>query len=408
MKEYVPRARTLAIGDGANDVSMIQEAHVGIGIFGHEGMQAAMNSDYAIAQFKYLKNLLLVHGRWSYKRTARLVLYSFYKNATLALCLFWYSLYSEFSAMNFFDSWSLSGFNVIFTAFPILIYSIFDKDVNVATSLDNPKLYVEGQKNLEFGIRILWGWVGIGLWNSVVIFFGVILWFEYGIIEANGTSHGMWALGITAFSVVVIVTNLKVAVETNYWTILTFVTVGGSILVWFIFSLIYSSMCSNGLEEMCYVVHRVYGAATYWFLILILAIICLLPDFTYKYLQRNYKPTPSQVAQEIQRIKRKERKKLKKFPMIKQEIKKVDTGVQVKQSSHTGYAFSAEDEGSSKAIEVSFKQALRSTFRRLETKEMRRSRRELRRELKRQGSSSSNLGSANDSKDNIEMQEIPI
>ena len=53
VKTQVKGARTLAIGDGANDVSMIQEAHVGIGIFGHEGMQAAMSSDYAIAQFKY-------------------------------------------------------------------------------------------------------------------------------------------------------------------------------------------------------------------------------------------------------------------------------------------------------------------------------------------------------------------
>lgn len=98
VKHNVKGARTLAIGDGANDVSMIQEAHVGIGIFGHEGMQAAMNSDYAIAQFKYLQNLLLVHGRWSYKRMARLVLYSFYKNITLSLCMFWFGIYTKYSA----------------------------------------------------------------------------------------------------------------------------------------------------------------------------------------------------------------------------------------------------------------------------------------------------------------------
>ena len=101
VKRYKPDARTLAIGDGANDVSMIQEAHIGIGIFGKEGTQAAMSSDYAIAQFKYLRHLLLVHGRWSYKRTAKLVLYSFYKNVTLSLCLFWYMLFSLYSAQVF-------------------------------------------------------------------------------------------------------------------------------------------------------------------------------------------------------------------------------------------------------------------------------------------------------------------
>lgn len=59
---------TLAIGDGGNDVSMIQAAHVGIGISGNEGLQAARSSDYSIAQFEYLHRLLFVHGRMSYRR----------------------------------------------------------------------------------------------------------------------------------------------------------------------------------------------------------------------------------------------------------------------------------------------------------------------------------------------------
>jgi P-type E1-E2 ATPase len=65
----------LAIGDGANDVPMIKEAHIGIGISGHEGMQAVLASDYAIGQFRFLERLLLVHGRWSYKRISRLIMY---------------------------------------------------------------------------------------------------------------------------------------------------------------------------------------------------------------------------------------------------------------------------------------------------------------------------------------------
>ena len=72
---------TLAIGDGANDVSMIQTADVGVGISGMEGMQAVMASDFAITKFKYLERLLLVHGHWNYDRLARMVLYFFYKNA---------------------------------------------------------------------------------------------------------------------------------------------------------------------------------------------------------------------------------------------------------------------------------------------------------------------------------------
>ena len=89
------KAILLAIGDGANDVSMIQAAHVGVGISGLEGLQAARSADVAISQFRYLKKLLLVHGAWSYQRLSKLILYSFYKNITLYMTQFWVSCESK-------------------------------------------------------------------------------------------------------------------------------------------------------------------------------------------------------------------------------------------------------------------------------------------------------------------------
>jgi phospholipid-transporting ATPase len=85
------KAILLAIGDGANDVSMIQAAHIGIGISGMEGLQAARSADIAIGQFRYLRKLLLVHGAWSYQRVSKVILYSFYKNITLYMTQFWVS-----------------------------------------------------------------------------------------------------------------------------------------------------------------------------------------------------------------------------------------------------------------------------------------------------------------------------
>jgi phospholipid-translocating ATPase len=87
------KVMTLSIGDGANDVSMIQEANVGVGISGEEGRQAVMASDYAIAQFRYLGKLILVHGRWSYLRTSEMILTFFYKNIMWTLVLFWYQIF---------------------------------------------------------------------------------------------------------------------------------------------------------------------------------------------------------------------------------------------------------------------------------------------------------------------------
>ena len=87
------KAILLAIGDGANDVSMIQAAHVGVGIAGMEGLQAARSADVSIGQFRYLKKLLLVHGAWSYHRVSKVILYSFYKNIALFMTQFWVSIH---------------------------------------------------------------------------------------------------------------------------------------------------------------------------------------------------------------------------------------------------------------------------------------------------------------------------
>jgi len=87
------KAILLAIGDGANDVSMIQAAHIGVGISGMEGLQAARSADVAIGQFRYLRKLLLVHGAWSYQRISKVILYSFYKNITLYMTQFWVEHY---------------------------------------------------------------------------------------------------------------------------------------------------------------------------------------------------------------------------------------------------------------------------------------------------------------------------
>jgi phospholipid-transporting ATPase len=109
VKKNVQGSVTLAIGDGANDVGMIQAAHVGIGISGMEGLQAARSSDVSIAQFRYLQKLLLVHGGWAYAKMSKLVLYSFYKNITLYLIQLWFSIDNGFSGQVglhcFFSMW---------------------------------------------------------------------------------------------------------------------------------------------------------------------------------------------------------------------------------------------------------------------------------------------------------------
>ena len=140
------KAITLAIGDGANDVGMIQAAHIGVGISGEEGLQAVRAADYAIAQFRFLQRLLLVHGSWAYNRMAKLILYSFYKNIGLYMIQFWFTFYNGFSGQIAFDDWALSFYNVLFTCLPPMMIGVFDQHVSSQNLMKYPELYKYGQK----------------------------------------------------------------------------------------------------------------------------------------------------------------------------------------------------------------------------------------------------------------------
>jgi len=104
VRDLKPKATTLSIGDGANDVSMITTAHVGVGIQGLEGQQASRASDFAIGQFKYLKNILFFHGREAYRRNCYYIQYSFYKNVLFAMVPYWFGFYSAFSGQPLFTA----------------------------------------------------------------------------------------------------------------------------------------------------------------------------------------------------------------------------------------------------------------------------------------------------------------
>lgn len=121
---------TLAIGDGSNDVPMIKTAHIGVGLFGEEGMGAVQASDYALPEFRMLWRLLLVHGRWNYIRISEMILYFFYKNMLFTLPQFIFAFYCAYSSQSFFDDWFISLYNLTFTSIPLIIRAIFEQDVN--------------------------------------------------------------------------------------------------------------------------------------------------------------------------------------------------------------------------------------------------------------------------------------
>uniref|UniRef100_A0A671X9D3 Phospholipid-transporting ATPase n=1 Tax=Sparus aurata TaxID=8175 RepID=A0A671X9D3_SPAAU len=164
-------AMTLAVGDGANDVSMIQVADVGIGISGQEGMQAVMSSDFAISRFKHLSKLLLVHGRWCYSRLANMILYFFYKNVMYVNLLFWYQFFCGFSGALMSNSWVLILFNLLFTSVPPIIYGVLERDVPADTLMELPELYRAAQTAKIYVPSMFWINILDAFYQSLVCFF---------------------------------------------------------------------------------------------------------------------------------------------------------------------------------------------------------------------------------------------
>mmetsp|Transcript_15605 Transcript_15605/g.18230 ORF Transcript_15605/g.18230 Transcript_15605/m.18230 type:complete len:1083 (-) Transcript_15605:2647-5895(-) len=159
---------TLAIGDGANDVSMIQAARIGVGIKGKEGRQAVNASDFAIGQFRYLQRLLLLHGRWNYMRMAKVILLAFYKNAALVFTLFLYNFVALMSGVSLYDSFVYAGFN-FFSGMPLLLLGIFDKDIGGETMLNIPAFYGVGREGTRLNFEKMLEWMSRGFVTALIV-----------------------------------------------------------------------------------------------------------------------------------------------------------------------------------------------------------------------------------------------
>lgn len=152
VKVGVPDVRSLAVGDGANDIAMIQEAHIGVGIKGEEGVQAVNSADYAIAQFRFLSPLLLKHGRNNYIRMSGLVCYMFYKNILMSIAQFWFNFSCAFSGQKYYTEGAIQMFNLAYTSVPILLMAIYDSDKISETIRKHPQHYQAGVQDEYFNV----------------------------------------------------------------------------------------------------------------------------------------------------------------------------------------------------------------------------------------------------------------
>ncbi|XP_060044079.1 phospholipid-transporting ATPase VD isoform X2 [Erinaceus europaeus] len=227
---------TLAIGDGANDVSMIQVADIGIGISGQEGMQAVMASDFAVSQFKHLQKLLLVHGHWCYTRLSNMILYFFYKNVAYVNLLFWYQFFCGFSGTSMTDYWVLIFFNLLFTSAPPVIYGVLEKDVSAETLMQLPELYKSGQKSEAYLPLTFWITLLDAFYQSLVCFF--VPYYTY-----QGSDIDIFTFGNPLNTAALFIILLHLVIESKSLTWIHMLVIIGSVLSYFFFALIFGALC---------------------------------------------------------------------------------------------------------------------------------------------------------------------
>ncbi|XP_006790411.1 phospholipid-transporting ATPase IK [Neolamprologus brichardi] len=218
---------TMSIGDGANDVNMIKTAHVGVGLAGVEGGQAVQNADFALGQFRFLQRLLLIHGRWSYRRISLFLRYFLFKTCSFALVHVWFGFFNGFSAQSLYETWFIALYTVFYSAHPILCLAFFEQDVSAEKSLNFPELYKCGQRHellspLKLSLSLLHA-----VYASLVFAF-----IPLGVFD--NTVFDYQTMAITVSMAVTFTATIEIILLTRHWTKFNIATVIVSVGLFFI------------------------------------------------------------------------------------------------------------------------------------------------------------------------------
>ena len=291
---------TLAIGDGANDVSMIQSANVGIGIAGEEGRQAAMSSDYAIGQFEYLQRLILVHGKWSFQRLSTMIPCFFYKNVIFVMPLFWYGIFTDFDGTYLYEYTFLMLFNLFFTSIPVITLGTMDQDVPDYISLTIPQLYRQNIENhtVKDTLRFVKYMID-GMYQSAISFIFPWLIFRQGIVATkNGLSiDTMFSVGTFSIHIAIIACNLYILLKQRRWEPITIGLNFLSDAMLFIWTSAWSSSTASLNYYQLGV--RCYQTPSFWACLFIGVLASLIPGFGIDLIKVNLFPNDTDKVRNI-------------------------------------------------------------------------------------------------------------
>ena len=296
----------LAIGDGANDVSMIQTADVGVGIFGREGTQAARASDYAIRQFHDLVRLITVHGRYSMVRNSSCIKYCFYKNVSFIFVQYFFSAYTRFSGQTIYDDWVLTFFNIFLTQVPPLFLAFFEKDIPEDMIAQYPELNRTMTANSYMRIRDLILWIVYGIYQSFVVFYtmyGVAVpgAAASGILDSKGRTIDMSQLSAYYTMAALATVDIVMILHTRHWVFWTFGAMVFSVLFYLVEWIVQSYF--TGLGSVLALSFATVNTQPMYFLAVVFAVVtAVTPSIILSYINQQFRPSMVQICNELSRL----------------------------------------------------------------------------------------------------------
>lgn len=322
VKVNLPEITSLAIGDGANDVNMIIEADVGIGIKGVEGQQASNTADFSIGEFQMLKRLMVFYGREAYRKNSILVLFNFWKNGLLVLPQLWYALfYSNFSGNSLYDNYLYQLVNIVFTSVPILNFAIYDIELEEEKFEMDPEYYQQGLRESYFnkGAFLLWYFTAFGQ-SMLLCIISSICDFEP---QNDGSFFGYWGFGMFMFTMIMLIVNIKVLILTNSFNVLTipiaFLSFSTYLISFYITNKIPSST-SFGLFSL------IFSSPMFYLLSFIVLLSCSFVDYLWNFTQKIIFFNNLNITYQFDRLDKDDRKDfeglLKEYQTIKDKAKK--------------------------------------------------------------------------------------
>ncbi|KAK4104842.1 phospholipid-translocating P-type ATPase [Parathielavia hyrcaniae] len=277
IKEYTKK-RVCCIGDGGNDVSMIQAADVGVGIVGKEGRQASLAADFSIEQFHHLTKLLVWHGRNSYKRSAKLAQFVIHRGLIIAVCQTMYSIALNFEPEGLYKDWLMVGYATVYTAMPVLSL-VLDKDVDENLANLYPELYKELTSGRSLSYRTFFVWVLVSVYQGCLI---------QGLSQLLTEVDGPRMVAVS-YTVLVLNELLMVAIEITTWHWVMVVSIVGTFLLF-----VGSVPFLGGYFDLAFLLTLGF----YWRVAAIMA-MSLIPTYAAKVIQRTMKPPSYRKVQAI-------------------------------------------------------------------------------------------------------------